>query len=291
MITRFGKRFITNLIAGNVSFSNRELALGIGSTAATDLDTRLEFEFYRMPVTFGSIDIQPNGLGGFNYAVVYKGTIPQDVAGDIKEMAQYSGSKTSQNLFDSKFIADFENNLLWKDSSNLNPVLSTTPAAKIGSGMIKVDATTSAKEYSASVNYLDISGYSVNDSIALAYYKNDNLLSTIKVRFYSSNTNYYEATVVSTPLAGTGHRITSIPFSTLLAGQTGTPDATSISKISIIVTSSSSTTTIYFDGLRINDEDTFDPTYGVIGRSVLATSLVKTAGRQVDIEYRLGLTF
>jgi hypothetical protein len=77
----------------------------------------------------------------------------------------------------------------------------------------------------------------------------------------------------------------------LLAGQTGTPDATSISKISIIVTSSSSTTTVYFDGLRINDEDTFDPTYGVIGRSVLATSLVKTAGRQVDIEYRLGLTF
>lgn len=291
MITRFGKRFMTNLIAGNVGFSNRELALGIGSTSATELDTRLEFEFYRMPVTFGSIDIQPNGGGGFNYAVVYKGTIPQDVAGEIKEMALYSGKKTSQNLFDSKFIADFENNLLWRDSSNLNPVFSTTPAAKIGSGMIRVDATTTPKEYSASVNSLDISGYSVNDSLTLAYYKNDNLLSSIKVRFYSSNTNYYEATVVSSPAAGTGHRITSIPFSTLLSGQVGTPDATAISKISVIVTASSSTTTVYFDGLRVNDEDTFDPTYGVIGRSVLATSLVKTAGRQVDIEYRLGLTF
>jgi hypothetical protein len=45
------------------------------------------------------------------------------------------------------------------------------------------------------------------------------------------------------------------------------------------------------DGLRINDEDTFDPTFGLISRSILATALSKSAGRAVDVEYKLDLAF
>jgi hypothetical protein len=289
MLTRFGKRFITNVLAGNIGITNKELVLGIGTTAATELDTRLEFEFFRIPVSFGSIDIQPKIGGGFNYYAIYKGTIPQDVAGEINEVGLFAGNKTSVNIYDNKFISDFENNLLWTDSSNTNPLFDQTVGAKIGGGMIKVDATTTPKEYSASINTLDVSGYSVNDSLTLAYYKNDNNLSSIKVRLYSSNTNYYEATIVSTPASGTGHRLAKIPFSTVLNGVSGTPDATAIAKVSIITTASSGTTTVYFDGLRVNDEDTFDPTYGIVGRYVLPTPIVKPAGRQVDVEYRLGL--
>jgi hypothetical protein len=44
------------------------------------------------------------------------------------------------------------------------------------------------------------------------------------------------------------------------------------------------------DALRINDEDTFDPEFGLISRSVV-TALNKAAGRQVDVEYRLELGF
>ena len=40
----------------------------------------------------------------------------------------------------------------------------------------------------------------------------------------------------------------------------------------------------------MNDEDTFDPIYGIISRSVV-TALTKLAGRSVDIEYRLDMTF
>lgn len=292
MLTRFGKRYITNILAGNTVLNTKELLLGIGDNAATELDTRLQFQFYRVPVSFGSIDIQPSG-GGFTYAVVYKGTLPQDVAGEIKEIALFASNTSSSNLYDNKFITDFEDNLLWKDSSGLNPNIVTSPAPKIGLRMMEVSATTSGKEYSAVIDTLDISGYSANDSLTLAYYKNDNNLSSIKVRFYSSATAYYEATLVSSPAAGTGHKITnpSIAFSTLLAGQVNSPNPTSITKISIIVTASTGTTTVYFDGLRINDEDTFDPTQGVIARSVLGTALTKKAGRQVDIEYRVGLTF
>jgi hypothetical protein len=45
------------------------------------------------------------------------------------------------------------------------------------------------------------------------------------------------------------------------------------------------------DGIRINDEDTFDPSYGLVSRSALTTPLNKLAGRQVDVEYRLDLSF
>lgn len=291
MITRFGKRFITNYLAGNVDFSNKEIAFGIGTTAATELDTRLEFEFYRMAVSFGSIDIQSNGSGGYNYYVVYKATIPQDIVGQISEMALLIGNRSSKNSYDSKYISDFEDNLVWFDSTNFNPALVYTPTPKIGNSMISVTGTTTGKEYIANINNLDISGYSVNDSIALAYYKNDNTLSNIKVRLSSSTGNYYEATVVSSPAAGTGHKIASVSLNNLFNGQVGNPDATSISKISVIITSTTGTTSVYLDGLRINDEDTFDPTYGIVSRSILGSTLVKSSGRQVDVEYRMQLNF
>ena len=70
------------------------------------------------------------------------------------------------------------------------------------------------------------------------------------------------------------------------------PDFSTITKIGLEVTAGSGgATVVYFDGIRINDEDTFDPTYGMISRSVLGTPLVKPSGRAVDIEYRVVLGF
>lgn len=299
MITKFGKRFVANLLAGNVSLANRDLAFGIGSTAATESDTRLEFEFYRMPATFGSIQVdQPDPeINVFRYYVVYKGTLPQDVSGEIKEIALYPGTRTSINNFDSQFIADFEDQTSWTDSDGFSPTpyddLTSPPSAKIGPRMMRVVASEgSSKEYKANVNSFDISGYSVNDTFALAYYKNDNNLSNIKIRFYSSPTAYYEATLVSSPASGTGHRLSSVNLSTMLNNPVNNPVANDISQISIIVTAiSGGSATVFFDGLRINDEDTFDPTFGMIARSILSTSLNKVAGRPTDIEYKMEITF
>ena len=72
------------------------------------------------------------------------------------------------------------------------------------------------------------------------------------------------------------------------------PDFKNIIKLGLEVTANSSgTTTVYFDGIRINDEDTFDANYGMISRSVLTGGniVTKTSGRQVDIEYKLQLGF
>ena len=289
VVTKFGKRFIANFIAGTVDGPNRDIAIGIDETAATNEDTRLGFEFYRIPVQISSTDIQTVS-GTTTYSVVYKATIPQDVAGVIKEIGLYPTTRSSINNFDSKFLADFADPLDWAIGAGTNPV-STTTGAKVGDSVLTFASnSTSAQEYFSNTT-LDLSGYSVNDSIRLAYYKNNANLQNIIIKFYSSTSNYYSTTI--TPAGGTGYKITSdISLGTVFTSPTGTPDKTNINKIGITITpTSSNTTSIGMDGLRINDEDTFDPTFGLISRSILATALTKLAGRAVDVEYKLDLAF
>lgn len=287
VITKFGKRFLTNFIAGNVDFSTKDLAVGIDSTAATVNDTRLGFEFYRLPIEFGSTDIQTTG-GTTTYSVVYKTTIPVDVSGTISEVGLYPSTRLSTNNYDSKFLADFNSYLDWYDPSGNHPDVSTT-GPKIGDNVITMTSNgTSTKEYTMPLSGLDISGYSVNDSIKLAYYKNDANLEKIVIKFYSSNTDYYYYNLAAA--SGTGYKISSdILLSSLVAS--GSPDKSAINKIGIVIDPLSSATSVGLDGLRINDEDTFDPIFGIISRSVLGSALTKLAGRQVDIEYRLDLGF
>lgn len=285
VITKFGKRFLTNLIAGNQITNSKSMAFGIDSTAATDLDTRLGFEFYRTPVLFGSTDIQ-TANETTTYAVVYKATIPQDVAGVITEVGLYPEARASLNSFDSRFITDFDNQLDWTNAPELIELNS-----KVGPTLLNMQSNSgSAREYKSTITALDLSGYSVNDSVRLAYYKYDNNLASIKIRFYSSDTAYYEVTI--TPPSGTGNFITNnILMSSVFAGATSpAPDITNINKIGIVLTPTTGTTVVGLDALRINDEDTFDPEFGLISRSVV-TALNKVAGRQVDVEYRMELTF
>jgi hypothetical protein len=291
-ITKFGKRFLTSYLAGNVSFASKDIAIGIGSTASADTDTRLGFEFYRVPVSFGSVDIVTTT--GTTYATVYKTTIPQDVAGLITEIGLYPGQRTSVNNYDSKFISDFENNLEWYDSLNQNPAIVTSPAPRIGDSMIQHkfnvgDTTSTTKEFKYDVGSFDISGYSVNDTLTLAYNRATTNSASIKIKFYTSDGNYFHGTI--TP-SSTGNQISSVSMGSVFSNQVGTPDASEIATIGIEVTrtSASSDAIIYLDGLRINDEDTFDPTFGLISRSVLST-ITKVAGRPLDIEYKISLGF
>lgn len=295
MITKFGKRFIASYLAGMVSFPKQDIAIGIAGSsdyASADTNTRLGFEYYRLPATFGSIDIQTDGGGNSTYSVIYKTTLPQDVAGVIKEIALYPGTRTSTNNFDNKFLSDFENNLIWLNPSGQNPALvayspETTeyPVPRIGSSMMLVDVTaSSSEEYIASIAPFNLAGYSGNDSITLVYKKDANL-SSVKVKLYSSDTSYYMATLGS---GAVGERIESINISSLTTHNNPT---SSIIKIGIQVTAGAGDTELYLDGLRINDEDTFDPTFGMIARDVLVTPLEKKAGKPVDIEYKIGLTF
>lgn len=291
VITKFGKRFLTNFIAGNIDNPNKDMAFGIDSTVATENDTRLGFEFYRLPVQFGSTDIQTaNSIT--TYSVVYKTTIPQDVVGNIYEIGLYPSTRASINNFDSRFLSDFSDLLDWEDSSGINP-LNSTSNFRIGGNVLRMSTSAnSSKEYKSSIPTIDMSGYSTLDTIRLSYYREDTNLSNIKIRLYSEASKYYEATI--TPTSGVGYKISEdIPMSTFFDGATGpAPDITNINMIGIVVSASSSgSTSVGLDGLRVNDEDTFDPVFGLLSRSHLTTPIEKLAGRPIDVEYRLDLEF
>jgi hypothetical protein len=281
IITKFGKRFLTNIIAGNVSNLKKDIAIGIDYTTATENDTRLGFEFYRVPVFFGSSDIQTVDNSS-TYSAIFKTSIPQDVEGHINEIGLYPSDRTSINNYDSKFLTDFSNYLDWTDGDLFKADYSTNNP-RIGNNLIVMQSNgSSANEYFYNISPIDLSGYSVNDTLRLAYNKIDQELQFITIRFYSSDTQYFE--YVISPSENLGHAITNdILMSLVYAGtSTVSPDKTSINKIGITITPSGSTTTyVGFDGLRINDEDTFDPFFGLISRSVVnnTTSISGTSGQ------------
>jgi hypothetical protein len=292
IITKFGRRFLTNFLAGNINSNAKDMAFGIDSTAvdANGNDTRLGFEFYRLPVKFGTTDIQTTN-GDTTYSIVYKTTLPQDVAAQINEIGIYPSNRTSQNDYDSKMVTDFGYFIDWVDSNGYNPSTSTT-GTKIGSSSLVMSSSSqAANEYSANVTGLSLAGYSVNDSVRLAYYVNDANLSSIEVKFYSSDTDYY-STIIASPITSGYHISDNILLNDVYSNPTGSPVKSQINKVGIVITpTSGNNTSVNMDGLRINDEDTFDPTFGLISRAVLGSVLSKSAGRSVDIEYRLDLGF
>ena len=301
IITKFGKRFITSLISGSLGFQSKSIVVGIGSNVATENDTRLEFEFYKSPVQIGSPDINTDTITGVStYGVIFKTTLPNDVSGIIKELGLYPTQSAGFTDYSDKYISSFENNTLWLDDELNSPNLVSSPTPRIGEYLFEIVAepvlspeTYATKEYSINTDF-DISGYSINDSFSLAITQADTNLDYVYVRFHSSDTDYYEARFSGLSDISNPNKIINESMSTFFNGSNsvGSPVSNSINKITVGAKSKTiSGTTVYLDGLRINDEDSFDPIYGLISRSVLSNPITKILGRQMDIEYRIGLSF
>jgi len=299
LLTKFGKRFLTSYLAGAVNFNEKDIAIGIGGTsvdggtAANVNDTQLNFEIYRSAVNLGTIDIQTDSItGNSTYAVVYKTTIPNDIVGTISELGLFNTQTQGNTDFSSRYISTFENNLYWLDDAGLQAATVTTPSPLIGNLWFKLNPLASqSSKYTSSVSF-DLSGYSTNDSLTLAFNQQDLNLDYIFVRFYSSSTAYYEGRFPAKTT--TGNKLSKLSLNDLYNSghNVGTPDPTSIIQISIgAVAKSSGATSVLLDGLRINDEDSFGTIYGLISRSVLSHPISKTYGISTDIEYRIGLTF
>lgn len=293
LLTKYGKRFITSYLAGAVAFDNKDIAIGISDTAATVNDTQLGFEFYRSAVDLGSIDIQTNPTSGVStYAVVYKTTIPADIVGTIYEIGLFPTGTQGNSDYSSRFISTFENNLNWLDDSGNSASTVTSPTPRIGNTWFSLSATSnSSKQYNLSTPF-DLSGYSQNDSLTLAFKQQDTNLDYAYVRFYSSATDYYEIRFAGD--SSLLNKVTPLLLSNLYSSgfTSGSPDATSIIKIAVgAKAKSTGNTTVLLDGLRINDEDTFNTYSSIISRSVLTTPITKSYGREIDVEYRIGLSF
>jgi len=284
MITKFGKRFLTNYIAGNSSFSDKEIAIGIANNTEyplSDTNSRLGFEFYRIPARVGGVDIDAS-VTPTKYTVVYSATIPTNIAGKINEVGLYPGVKTSKNYFDSKFITDFELPFDWTPTPELDQ-----SNFRVGdSSLIFKSSGSSEQEYTLPLVGFDLSGYGALDTISFSYKVNNAFLSQIKVRLYSSDNSYYQVIFDGHSV---GNNIKEKNISDLVA--VNSPNVNNINKLGVVIVPTTSEASVSVDGLRINDEDTFDPIYGLIARSILSTEITKVLGREAQIEFKLDLSF
>jgi hypothetical protein len=301
ILTKFGKRFLTNYLAGSTSFNSKNIVIGIGDAAATVDDNRLDFEFYSSPVDISSPNIETDPITGITtYSVIYKTSLPNDVVGVIKEVGLFPAQSSTKTDYSDRYVSSFENALPWTDFSGNNPTLVTSPTPRLGSYLFQITSPTvaspstySTKEYSFNTDF-NLSGYSIYDSLTLAFRQADTNLDYIYLRFYSGTSDYFEARITGDASITSPNKIKSLMLSDLFNSsyKSGTPDSTSINKILVGVKSKTiSGTTAYMDGLKINDEDSFDPTYGLISRSVLTNPITKSSGSQMDIEYKIGLSF
>ena len=301
ILTKFGKRFLTNYLAGVTSFNSKNIVIGIGDKDATVNDNRLDFEFYSSPVDISSPNIETDPITGITtYSVIYKTSLPNDVVGVIKEVGLFPAQSSTKTDYSDRYISSFENALPWTDSSGNNPTLVISPTPRLGSYLFQITSpsvtspsTYSTKEYSFNTDF-NLSGYSIYDSLTLAFRQADTNLDYIYLRFYSTATDYFEARILGESSILSPNKIKSLMLSDVFNSsyKSGTPDSTSINKILVGVKSKTiAGTTTYMDGLKINDEDSFDPTYGLISRSVLSNAISKFSGSQMDIEYKIGLTF
>lgn len=293
VLTKFGKRYLTQYLAGQATTNNKDIAVGIGSSTASQNNTGLDFEFYRSQVNIASVDIQTSPITGLStYGVVYKTTLPVDVSGIISEVGLFPSVTLGSTDYASKSISSFSDYQQWKndDGSYSTSVVSPTP--RIGANYISLTAPASTvKQYSADIE-IDVTGYSPNDSLTIAYVQSDLNLDYVFVRMYSSSTDYYEIRYSGD--LQIGNKIKQLNLNNLYSSGfgSGTPDNSSIIKVSVgAKAKSSGSANVLFDGIRINDEDSFRSDYGLISRSVLTDTITKSIGRQMDIEYRLGLTF
>jgi len=283
MITRFGKRFLIDFIAGNRTFFDKVLAVGIAKDAEyelSDTNSRLGFEFYSVPVLFGGIDIDTSVVP-YTYTAIYSTKLPTNLAGKINEIAIYPGRRSSSNAYGNQFITTFESPFEWSPSPVLNEV-----DYRVGNSSLDLSSDgTSPKEYIATIPNFDMSGYSNFDTLSFSYKVNDSNLAAAKIRLYSSAVDYYEFNFVNHIV---GWNIKDIEIADMTSN--GNPDPSLISKIGVVVVPVGSATSITVDGLRVNDEDTFDPAYGMIARSNIS-EIEKVAGRELTIEYKLDLNF
>ena len=294
MITKFGKRFITSYLANGLNFNSKEIAVGIGSLAPTVNDTDLQFEFYRSGVSLGSIDIQTNtSTGQTTYAVVYKAILPTDVEGIISEIGIFPTAFAQNTDYSSRYVSSFEDTSSWLDSNGNQPTKVLTPTPKIGSSFFSVSATNGGSKSYSLETIFDISGYGVDDSMSFAFYQSDLNLDYVYARFYSSASNYKEVRFAGD--TSIGHKVLPNKLSNLFNSSftsSGDTDFSKITKIEVGAKAKPSlSTTVLLDGLRLNDDDRYNPQYGLISRSVLSTPIVKVLGVEMDIEYKINLGF
>jgi hypothetical protein len=276
VITTVGKLQIKRYLAHQVPDIAKVIAVGIGPVAENVSHTALQFEIGRADIKLISYDYTNN-------KIVFKASIPQEISGKIYEVALWSQPVSiPAGEYHSRLLTTFDSaSELWSAGSY------QTANARIGVDALRFTPAASATVSAALNNmFIDLSGNSGADQFSIAYYNGNANVANFKIRFKVDNSNYYTVQVTS---PATGYQISTVAKSAATA--TGTPDWSNIKIIEVeVVAGAGGSASIDFDGVRIEDVDTIDPSYVMVSRELLVSPVTKVAGRVMDIEFSIPVT-
>lgn len=273
MITADGKTRIKQYLAGQGGTLAGSIAVGIGSTAENINDTRLQFEVERFNIDVIGYDFVDN-------AIIFKGVLPEDIAGKFYEASLWSADADPlASGYGSRIITTFDSETETWDIETMESAI-----ARIGVDSLKHTPAASGSTTSIQTGIeLDLSGYSSADLFTMAYNVENNNTSSLRFRFYTDSSNYYDLNLGAQT---TGYKFTSVTKGS--ATTTGSPDWSHITQLGVTTTSGAGgASAVEFDGIRIEDVDTLNPEYGLLARKVLPTPYTKELGQAQEFEYAL----
>ena len=276
MITLRGKTFFKRYLANQAGQVAGAASFGIGNSAASTADERLQFEFSRIPLSIIQYDPVTD-------RVVFKGTLPAEVSGTIYEVGLWTSEVNNASINqEARVITTFDSSSEEWDIETFDTV-----GTRIGLDSLKhtpiASATTTSVMAGVSLDFIENTS---QDAFNFAYDVQNAFTANIKLRFRTDASNYYEYTVTS-PTVG-------FKFSSFTKGSAtvvGTPDWADINELSVSTTSTAGgASAVEFEGLRIEDIDTYNQEYGLIARLVPAAPVAKPDGQILDFEYHLAVT-
>lgn len=278
MITNDGSLHIKRYLAGLTPTIAQSIGLGVGTYAASKSDERLQFEISRAEVSLVSYDF-------VNDCVVFKATLPDDFSGKVYEVSIFSSQANAVSSGDSSgllvtFDSDGEDWSVVDSGEESSFASENTRIATESLRQLSVTSTTSSDTLSGMS--FDLSGYSGSDKFLFAYHVSNANTSALQFRFLSDSSNYYDFTLGAQT---SGYKIASLDKAS--AVPTGSPDWASIIEIQVSSTAAGGTGIVDFDGIRIEDVDTFDPNSVMIAREILATPFSKVEGKVQEVEFSL----
>ena len=290
IVTTSGLNIIKKYLVGSTQEWAGSIAIGaLNSTDPSITDSILQYEFARYPINLKSYDTSTG-------EIILKASFPAALIGKIYELGVFSYTRNPfSNWFDDKIIFNFDE--YWTNTG-IGTTASLSVSGRVGANDLLVTSG-SAYAIEAPIS-LDISGYSNTDYLDVLYNVTTSQASSIRsasIKFSDNQipTPATASIVLSLPASATGYNVYSLPVSSIIKDSTFNNN---VSKISITVEGGAKTSVLTIDSAKFRDVSLSDDNLCLVSRALIGIkngdtstdSFTKTAGAEMDIEYRMTIS-
>lgn len=271
IITTQGKNRIRQILAGKVTGFASSILVGVGSSTPTVNDTVLQFSVEGANILNTMVD-------DVNNKIYFKTSLPVDKQYKIYELGCYAADGTTAKQFhQNSLMMTFGELTTWTDSSGTHSLNSTN--TRVGASSIRYSLLAAGVGRGSTPFQIGIDQLPQYTEFKLAYFANN--IADIKVRFKTTDSDYYEGTIV--PATNNAYNISSVLKSAFVA--TGSPSWATITIVEVQATATGSAGTIDLDSIRYDVSTTADSL--LLSRALPASPVIKPAGSTMDVEYLL----